>query len=75
MPAFGEDGLGVKLVTLTPGNPDAGWPFVQAAYVLFDAATQSLRAVIDGSSLTAIRTAAVWRSRRGSSPLPMPIGW
>lgn len=59
MPAFGEDGLGVKLVTLTPGNPDAGRPFVQAAYVLFDASTQSLRAVIDGSSLTAIRTAAV----------------
>ena len=59
MPAFGDEGLGVKLVTLTPENPEAGLPFVQATYVLFDAATQSLRAVIDGSSLTAIRTAAV----------------
>ena len=59
MPAFGAEGLGVKLVTLTPENPEAGLPFVQATYVLFDAATQSMRAVIDGSSLTAIRTAAV----------------
>jgi len=59
MPAFGDEGLGVKLVTLTPENPEAGLPFVQATYVLFDALTQSLRAVIDGSSLTAIRTAAV----------------
>ena len=59
MPAFSEEALGVKLVTLTPENPEAGLPFVQATYVLFDAATQSLRAVIDGSSLTAIRTAAV----------------
>jgi ornithine cyclodeaminase/alanine dehydrogenase-like protein (mu-crystallin family) len=59
MPAFGDAALGVKLVTLTPANPEAGLPFVQATYLLFDAATQSLRAVIDGSSLTAIRTAAV----------------
>ena len=59
MPAYGEEGLGVKLVTLTPENPKNGLPFVQATYVLFDAVTQSLRAVIDGSSLTAIRTAAV----------------
>ena len=59
MPAFGEAGVGVKLVSLTPGNPERGLPFVQASYVLFDADTQSPEAVLDGSALTALRTAAV----------------
>jgi ornithine cyclodeaminase len=59
MPAVGEAGLGVKLVSLTPSNPDRGLPFIHASYVLFDAETQALEAVIDGSALTALRTAAV----------------
>jgi ornithine cyclodeaminase len=59
MPAFGEPGVGVKLVTLTEANPDLGLPFIHAAYVLFDAATQAPRAVLDGGALTALRTAAV----------------
>jgi ornithine cyclodeaminase/alanine dehydrogenase-like protein (mu-crystallin family) len=59
MPAFGEGGVGVKLVSLSPGNPERGLPFVQASYVLFDADTQSPEAVLDGSALTALRTAAV----------------
>jgi ornithine cyclodeaminase/alanine dehydrogenase-like protein (mu-crystallin family) len=59
MPAFGEAGVGVKLVSLTPGNPERGLPFVQASYVLFDADTQAPEAVLDGSALTALRTAAV----------------
>jgi len=59
MPAAGDAGVGVKLVTLSEFNPTKGLPFVQATYVLFDVETQRPEAVIDGSELTAIRTAAV----------------
>jgi ornithine cyclodeaminase/alanine dehydrogenase-like protein (mu-crystallin family) len=59
MPAFGEAGLGVKIVSLTPGNRDRDLPFIHAIYVLFDPETQAPEAVLDGSALTALRTAAV----------------
>jgi ornithine cyclodeaminase/alanine dehydrogenase-like protein (mu-crystallin family) len=59
MPAAGEAGVGVKLVTLSEFNPQHGLPFTQAVYVLFDSATQAPEAVIDGTELTAIRTAAL----------------
>ena len=59
MPATGESGTGVKLVTLTPGNPAAGRPLIHAMYVLFDPVTQAPRAVLDGGALTALRTGAV----------------
>lgn len=59
MPAFGEQGVGVKLVTLTPSNPERGLPFIHAVYALFDTATQAPVALLGGAALTAIRTAAV----------------
>lgn len=59
MPAHGAAGVGVKLVTLTPANPDRGRPFLHAVYVLFDAETQAPVATFDGAALTALRTAAV----------------
>jgi ornithine cyclodeaminase/alanine dehydrogenase-like protein (mu-crystallin family) len=59
MPAFGAAGVGVKLVTLNPGNPDRDLPFVQGVYVLFCRETLRPLAVIDGGALTALRTAAV----------------
>jgi ornithine cyclodeaminase/alanine dehydrogenase-like protein (mu-crystallin family) len=59
MPAFGRAGVGVKVVSITPANPDQGFPLLQASYVLFDAETQAPEAVLDGSALTALRTAAV----------------
>jgi ornithine cyclodeaminase len=59
MPASGAQGVGVKLVTLTPSNPERGMPFIQAAYLLFDVTTQAVRALFDGSALTALRTGAV----------------
>jgi ornithine cyclodeaminase len=59
MPAAGDAGVGVKLVTLSEFNPQKGLPFVQATYVLFDVESQRPEAVIDGTELTAIRTAAV----------------
>ena len=59
MPAAGEPGVGVKLVTLTPGNADRGLPLIHATYALFDADTQAPVALVDGAALTALRTAAV----------------
>jgi ornithine cyclodeaminase/alanine dehydrogenase-like protein (mu-crystallin family) len=59
MPGFGEAGVGVKLVSLTPANPERDLPFIHASYVLFDAETQAPEAVLDGSAVTALRTAAV----------------
>lgn len=59
MPATGPAGVGVKLVTVTPGNAERGEPLIGAVYVLFDARTQQPRAVLDGAALTALRTAAV----------------
>ncbi|HTG46519.1 MAG TPA: ornithine cyclodeaminase family protein [Actinomycetota bacterium] len=59
MPAAGDRGVGVKLVTISEGNPAVGAPLIQAAYVLFDAITQTPEAVLDGTELTALRTAAV----------------
>jgi ornithine cyclodeaminase len=51
--------VGVKLVTLSEFNPQRGLPFIHAAYVLFDPETQRPEALVDGTELTAIRTAAV----------------
>jgi ornithine cyclodeaminase/alanine dehydrogenase-like protein (mu-crystallin family) len=59
MPAAGRQGVGVKLVTLSEFNPQRGEPFLHALYVLFDRDTQRPEAVIDGTELTALRTAAV----------------
>jgi ornithine cyclodeaminase/alanine dehydrogenase-like protein (mu-crystallin family) len=75
MPAAGDQGLGVKLITVTPENPARGSPLVQGLYVLFRAGSQSPEAVIDGASLTVLRTGAVsglatrWLARRDASRL------
>ncbi|HVE90220.1 MAG TPA: ornithine cyclodeaminase family protein [Burkholderiaceae bacterium] len=60
MPAWsvGDGGaIGVKLVTVLPGNRKRGASTVNALYVLFDR-TGEPRAVIDGEALTLRRTAA-----------------
>src|SRR4051795_2872699 len=49
-------GLGCKLVTLFPENRDR--PTHQAAILLFDPATGTLVALMDGTYITAMRTAA-----------------
>lgn len=50
--------LGIKLVTVFPGNAQKALPAVSAAYVLMDATTGAIKALIDGGELTARRTAA-----------------
>jgi ornithine cyclodeaminase len=59
MPAWSANALGVKLVTVMPGNPAHGRATVSAIYVLFDRASGEARGVIDGEALTLRRTAAV----------------
>ena len=59
MPAWSAAALGVKLVTVMPGNPARGLATVNAIYVLFDRITGAAKAVIDGEALTLRRTAAV----------------
>src|SRR5438552_11840278 len=58
MPGYGSGlGLGVKLVSVFPHNHELGVPSHQALIALFDPATGSPVAVMDGTRITAIRTA------------------
>jgi alanine dehydrogenase len=60
MPAWLPQGgqLGVKVVSVVPGNVAAGLPAVPAVVLLLDAATGQARALMDGTYLTALRTGA-----------------
>jgi alanine dehydrogenase len=53
--------LTTKLVSLFPHNPPGGAPTHQAAIVVFDAATGTPAALMDGTTLTELRTAAASR--------------
>ncbi|TAN28505.1 MAG: ornithine cyclodeaminase family protein [Castellaniella sp.] len=48
--------LGVKLVTVFPGNTARDLPGLESVYVLFDGATGAVLAMIDGNTITARRT-------------------
>ena len=62
MPAFvkSQDGnaLAIKVVSLFPSNPARGLAYIQAAVLVFDPETGRAIALLEGSSLTAIRTGA-----------------
>lgn len=58
MPAYGE-GLGVKIVTLYYSNVERGLPAHFATIFLLDPATGAPLAVMDGTLITEMRTAAV----------------
>lgn len=51
--------LGVKIVSTYPGNIEKGLVSVPATMVLMDEATGYIKAIIDGTQLTRIRTGAV----------------
>lgn len=57
-PGGGADALGAKLVSVVPANAAAGRPVVAAVMVVFDPTTGQPAAVIEGASLTALRTGA-----------------
>lgn len=52
------DQVGVKIITLHPGNVDRGLPFIQATVMVLDAERGTPLAVMSGAVLTAIRTGA-----------------
>lgn len=62
MPAYVSSGsvkaLAIKAVSLFPSNPARGLAYIQAAVLVFDPETGRALALIEGSSLTAIRTGA-----------------
>ena len=59
MPSQTSTTAGVKVATVAPGNPARGLPRIQATYLLFDRDTLALRAALDGTALTTLRTPAV----------------
>ena len=50
--------FGAKVINLIPDNPARGLPAIQGFIALFDHATGTPVAIIDGAEVTAIRTAA-----------------
>jgi ornithine cyclodeaminase len=58
MPAWDAASLGVKIVSVFPGNLARGLASVSALYLLMDAATGHPLALVDGEALTKRRTAA-----------------
>ncbi|MDA1027959.1 MAG: ornithine cyclodeaminase family protein [Bacteroidetes bacterium] len=58
MPAWNEHFVGVKIASVFPGNVDLGKPVVDASYILKNGVTGEILAMLDGSALTTIRTAA-----------------
>src|SRR6266446_3183398 len=59
MPARTAEGLGIKLVTFYPPNAKLGIPTHMATIFLVDPETGAPLAVIDGTLITEMRTAAV----------------
>jgi alanine dehydrogenase len=60
MPAYipAADGLMAKLVSLFPGNAQTSLPTHQAVVIVFDAERGEPLALLDGTSITTLRTAA-----------------
>ena len=62
MPAYAHaqngEALAIKVVSLFPTNPARGLAYIQAAVLVFDPETGRALALLEGSSLTAIRTGA-----------------
>jgi ornithine cyclodeaminase/alanine dehydrogenase-like protein (mu-crystallin family) len=58
MPAWSTDFTGIKTITLKSDNAAKGLPTIQGTYQLFDNATGAAVALMDGTELTRLRTAA-----------------
>ncbi len=59
MPAQSARFTGLKALTMAPNNPARGLEKIQGVYVLYSSDTLAPVAIMEGSSLTAIRTPAV----------------
>src|SRR5919197_5370093 len=58
MPALGAGHAALKWVTSFPGNPQRGLPTVAGLVLVSEAASGSLRAILDAGAVTALRTGA-----------------
>ncbi len=58
-PRAGSDALGIKVVSIFPGNHGTALDSHQGVVLLFDTGNGSLQAIMDATEITAIRTAAV----------------
>lgn len=62
MPAYVKSGqteaMALKAVSVFPKNPDMGLPIIHAAVLVFEARSGKPVAILEGGSLTAIRTGA-----------------
>jgi len=62
MPAYMKsdsgEALAIKVVSLFPQNPSRGLPYIQAAVLVLETDTGRAIALLEGSTLTAIRTGA-----------------
>lgn len=71
MPAWHpRQNAGVKMVTISPENSKRDLPAVQGSYVLINATTGEVKAILEAKNLTAKRTAAI--SALASSFLSKP---
>ncbi|GAB2825587.1 delta(1)-pyrroline-2-carboxylate reductase family protein [Alpinimonas psychrophila] len=59
MPSAAGDFAGIKIVTVSPDDPQRMAPRIQASYNLYDAWTLTQIALLDGTELTTLRTPAV----------------
>ncbi|MBI4420688.1 MAG: ornithine cyclodeaminase family protein [Gemmatimonadetes bacterium] len=61
MPAYlnGSKALGIKVISVFPGNHGTDFDSHQGAVLLFEGEHGSVKAILDASAVTAIRTAAV----------------
>ena len=62
--------LAAKLVAVFPGNDGRGLPSHQAVIAVFDEATGTLRALMDGTRITALRTGAAAAVAAGALARP-----
>ena len=58
MPGDTPSAFGAKLVSLFAGNPARGLPMIQGCILLFDRESGAPAALVEGASVTGIRTAA-----------------
>ena len=58
MPAYLQGSAGAKVVSVHAGNTDRGLPVIHAVVLVLDPETGQLRALLDGTWLTALRTGA-----------------
>ncbi|MFE0099007.1 ornithine cyclodeaminase family protein [Streptomyces sp. NPDC059009] len=70
MPSSTASYTGVKVASVTPGNPGRQLPRIQGLYVLLDGVTHTPLALLDAIALTSLRTPAVSGAAIGHLAVP-----